>query len=595
MNVIKKLQEYDDLYYNNGTSPISDVEYDELKEKAKSENPNHPYFQKVGSKNFKTGKVDLPYILGSLEKTKLENVGDFLSKIKGPKVLTEKLDGVSLYIEYTDGEVTFAATRGDGYKGKDITEKAKIFCPKNNVKGKIALRAEAMLISNIYKEIGFRTARNGAAGILNRDDSKHCEHIVPIFYEIIEPSTNMNETDKIRYIMDFIGRIPKYYLLESDDIGEIISFLEKCKEKSEYEIDGLVITPLNYEREDVPYPENKVAFKINREPVDATVKDVEWKVTRTGKIVPIVIVDPVDFQGVTVTKATGFNYQYILENNIGKGSIVKLVRSGDVIPYIVSVSKKVEIINAPMQCPSCGKALFIKGVDLRCNNPLCDESSYYKTEYFLRTLGVENISYKTLMKLGLNKVEDCYKIDEWEISSVDGFGLKRAQQIVDEIESTLSTTPEKLLAAFGIPNVSLITSQAIMSKMSSIENVFDASISDLQMVEGIGDITAKNIVECLPNYRNLYDYLLERGLTFESRGDILKGKVFCLTGKGPMSRQNIIKMVEGEGGYVKGMSKSVDYLVCANKESNSSKAKKARKYGTKIITYEELMEILNVG
>lgn len=594
MDNIKKLQEYDDLYYNDGTSPVSDLEYDRLKEKAKKENPDHPYFQRVGSKNFKTGKVDLPFILGSLTKTTLETIDEFLQGINGPKIVMEKLDGVSFYVEYLDGQVKFSSTRGDGYTGRDITEKAKIFCSNINPRGKIKLRGEAMLIGEIHEEIGFKTARNGVAGIINRDDGKYCEHIVPFFYEAIE-GIEGNEIEKLEFIRYNIGRTPRYMLLEDNDVGMLLSFLEVSRKYSVYETDGLVISPLNYEREDVLYPENKVAFKVNREPIETTVTKVDWKVTRTGRITPIVHVKPVKIQGVTVSKATGFNYDFIITNNIGKGAVVKIVRSGDVIPYITAVEKIADEGPAhPIECPSCGKTLFTQGVDLRCNNPLCDESSYYKTEYFLRTLGAENISYKTLMKLGLNSPKSCYEVDEWEISSIDGFGMKKAQIVFDEIQSTLSTTPEKLLAAFGIPNVSLITAQAIISKMETLENVFNATANEFERIEGIGEKTAKNLVENLPNYIELYQFLQENGLTFESRGSILRNKVFCLTGKGPMSRPNLIKAIEGEGGYVKGMSKSVDYLVCADKNTKSSKAKKARKYGTKIITYDELMEILNV-
>lgn len=595
MDKIKKLQEYDDLYYNEGTSPISDSEYDKIKEDAKKENPGHPYFQRVGSDKFKTGKVKLPYVLGSLEKVKPETVIDFLRKIKGPKILMEKLDGVSIYVEYLDGQVTFAALRGDGYKGKDITKKAKMFCPHINIHGKIVLRGEAMLMNEIYKELGFKTRRNGAAGILNRDDGKYCKYLAPVFYEIIESDIDFkNEAQKLNFINNWISMTPNYHILYEDNVGEILDFLDSCKKGTQYEIDGLVISPLNYEREDVLYPSNKVAFKVNKDPVEANVRNVEWKITRTGRIVPVVIVEPVDFEGVTVTKATGFNYEFIVSNDIGKGSVIDLVRSGDVIPYITGIKKRSEKgCNIPIECPSCGNALFVRGVDLICNNDICDVSAYYKVEYFLRTLGAENISYKTLMKLGLNTIEDCYEIDEWEISSIEGFGVKRGEQIIGEIQSTLQTSPEKLLAAFGIPNISLITAQSIINKIGSLEKVFDSDASKFERIEGIGEKTAKYLVDHLPKYVKLYEFLKENGLTFEDRGDKLKEKIFCLTGKGPMGRQNLINAIEGEGGLVKGMSKSVDYLVCANKDSNSGKAKKAHKYGTKIITYDELMEMIN--
>jgi len=250
----------------------------------------------------------------------------------------------------------------------------------------------------------------------------------------------------------------------------------------------------------------------------------------------------------------------------------------------------------PSICPSCEQNLEWKGVDLICNNPECSNMLYYKVEHFLHKMGTENITYKTLMKLGLDTVEKCYEIDEWEIASIDGFGVKRAQQVVDEIQNTLITTPEKFIASLGMPGIGKTLGKIMSTKFDiDIHNffLFYKFYDDFIEIDGIGEILAKNIMDNRMKYFDLFMFLLEKGMTFENTGsNELEGKQFCLTGKGDVGRNELLNMISSKGGLIKGISKKTDYLVTADPESQSSKAKKARKYGVKIISYNELMEIL---
>jgi len=248
----------------------------------------------------------------------------------------------SFMVEYRNGEVYFATTRGDGYYGKDITNKAKIYCTKIDYKKTINMRGELMLLGDTYKELGFKSARNGTAGIINRDGIRNCKHISPLFYEIID-DIGKNEIEKYEMLCNYQTRekVPGSIIYEYDETidaaEELGAYLKVCKEKSNYEVDGLVITPINYVRENVLRPENKICFKINEDGIKARVIDVEWNVSRTGRIIPVVIIKPIEIEGVTIQRATGFNAKFIQDNKIEIGKNIIIVRAGSVIPHIVKV------------------------------------------------------------------------------------------------------------------------------------------------------------------------------------------------------------------------------------------------------------------
>jgi len=355
---------------------------------------------------------------------------------------------------------------------------------------------------------------------------------------------------------------------------------------------------------------------MNEDPVDAIVNEVIWGVTRTSRVVPLISIEPIEIQGVTISKATGFNARYVVDNNICKGTSVKIIRSGDVIPYIVSVDKysfptdsssrstsdgRSDIID---KCPACKSDLIWEGVDLKCTNDNCWRKSYKEVEHFIRAMGAENITEKTLMKLGVSHIEMLYEIDEWGISTIEGFGVKRAQQIVDEVQGTLFTTPEILLRAFGMKNIGKTASREIVNHLYRItddddavmEYIFSLPYDELIKINGIGEKTATTFVSEINNYRDKYEFLKSVGLVFANENENKKfdGVKFTITGKGPLGRKEIQTFIEREGGSVSGISKSTKYLVTNDIESTSSKIKKARQYGIEIILYEDLMKMLGV-
>lgn len=338
MNSIDTLKNYDHAYYNTGTILISDKEYDALKSQAKAEFPNDPYFQTVGSAP--AGSiVKLPYILGSLNKMKPD--GSLLEWCRNrgltEVIVSDKLDGVSIYASYINGKLSQAATRGDGYEGRDITEKVRRIQPTVSVKGFQELRGEALMTPANCAKLGYSLPRSAVAGILNADnDQEHldkCQYTDILFYTVLHSDTSKD-------FMDMGVGAPLFAMFEVNDDLEttLTEYLKHRKSVSPYDIDGLVICdPNDLTVGEDYYPSNMCAFKVSDTAIETTVREIEWNVSRLGRVVPTVIFDQVVIGGSKITRATGFNAKYIRDNKIVIGCKIGIVRSGDVIPFIIPI------------------------------------------------------------------------------------------------------------------------------------------------------------------------------------------------------------------------------------------------------------------
>jgi len=605
-DLIKQLIHHD-LQYYLGKPEISDTEYDKLRTEAQKQFPDDPYFKTVGVKS-KDRKTQLPYVLGSLDKVKSDTVVAWMRKNSDWFIISEKIDGVSIYVVYVDGEVEWATTRGDGYYGQDITEKARGFCPSIKDKGVWMLRGEATL--NIDPKIlNYKTKRNGCAGILNRDGMKHNEYVEPYFYEVIEAPPEFDRDMKtelgrmailegqLGFNMPVYHSIPVPKTATDKEILEMLAKLYTVAKNQEYDVDGLVITVNKSVREDVEYPEKKVAFKVNEEAVEAVVEDIVWQTSRTGRIVPVLLIEPLEIQGVTIHRVTGHNYKYVSENSIKEGTKIGIVRSGDVIPYITEVfTEKNGLFSQCELCPSCGSVPKVKGVDLVCENKLCGKQIYLKLEHWLRALGAEGISHKTLEKIGVNTIPGLYEIDEFDIMECEGFGVKKANQVHDIIQRTLRTDHASLLRAMGMPGVGRTASKALVAYFGSVKAVLEAWEGELEEVDGVGPIMARNIKHwqgrCLVLLKNMERIGLDLK-TEEKKESQMTGMIFSMTGKMPMKRDLLVKLIESHGGIWKNsVTMKTNYLVTNNPNSTSGKMKKATKYGTSVISFDDLMRMV---
>ena len=594
---VEFLKELDNLYYNNGTPEISDTEYDILKETLKSIYPNDPYFNEVGSK-VSGNKIILPFKMGSLSKKKLDTVEKWIEEINDDIVVSEKLDGSSILSVWNYDKLSLSATRGDGNEGQDITTKAYHFIPsiKKNFP-EISLRGEMLLFGDSYEKLGFKNNRNGVAGLIARDDINidNLKMINPIFYEVIKPTFESNDEVQRLMLISRLGlRTPKWTIIKKEDQKDnikekLIEILRQWKEDSPYSIDGLVLTKRISERENVLIPSNKVAFKVNEDAIRVKCTKVVWETARTGKIAPTIYIDPVDINGSTIQKTYGFNYKFIKDNNIGEGCVFGLVKSGDIIPYITEVFEPSTKVKIPNEC-SCNNPLTISGVELMCTNPRCPAIVIKTISHYFRTLGCEFISDKTIENLEVYTIEECYDLTPESIAEVEGMGLKRGNQIVNEIQKTLTTTPDKLLASFGIPNIGRTLSKPIMNKYSFPE-IFDLTTLE---IDGIGPLINQKFSSNIKNYKPLYDFLIGRGLTFKVNENKLLGKKFAITGSLPEKRDVVQKMIESKGGEFGGISSKTNYLINGdNKGELTGKLLKAQENGTSIISWEDFLKMLD--
>ena len=600
MNSIDTLKNYDHAYYNTGTILISDKEYDILKTQARAEFPNDPYWNTVGATPAGS-VVKLPYILGSLNKMKPD--GSLLEWCRSrgltEVIVSDKLDGVSVYASYINGKLSQAATRGDGYEGRDITNKVRCIQPYVNTKGFQELRGEALMTPANCAKLGYSLPRSAVAGIFNADNDKEhldkCQYIDILFYTVLHSDTSKD-------FMDMGVGAPLFATFEVNDDLEttLTEHLKHRKSVSPYDIDGLVICdPNDLTVGEDYYPSNACAFKVNEEAVETVVTDIEWEIKRSGKLQPVVVFEEIIINGSAITRATGFNKKFIVDNDIKVGSRIGIVKSGDIIPYIVenysrfSTHGQVDLLT---HCPSCGMELdeTETGVDLVCSNTDgCFAQMIYRIENFLLAHEVEEITATTLRKLGITDIESLYDLDEFEIAGIDGMGMKRAETILREIKKTLNTTEEKLLKSFGIPGIGDTASKMIVNRFNDFDSLFTVSADGFMEIEGIGEIMAWNLVRGLRKYQPLYWYLSAHGLKFQTKASTnLQGKIFTLTGKSDISRNDLTKMISSHGGMVKGISKTTNFLVTDDITTGTSKTKKALQYGTEIITYQTLLNMI---
>lgn len=594
--IIEDLKKYDELYFEFGTSPITDTDYDILKTEAKKIFPNHEYFKQVGFKS-SYKKIKLPFVMGGLDKVDSQTVLNWMVKKNDDVLASEKLDGNSILVTWLNGKIIFAASRGDENEGQDIIKKAIYFIPEIPIKEKVTLRGEVVLEWNIHELLGFKNRRNGVTGLLRRDEIRpeDLKLLSVIFYEIVEcPKKIDTEEDRLNYIIHELQlRVPNYLVLrDKNDIVRILSeTLFYVKENSPYDIDGLVLTYNHSERENVSYPKNKVKFKVNEEAIKCKVLDIEWNVTRVGYVKPVIIIEQTEILGAMIGRVSGFNYEYIKNSKIGKNSIVGIVRSGDVIPYVTEVfeDSKIEDMIIPEYCPTCHSKLDILSKDLVCKNPNCEYKNIQKVAHFFVTMGCEGMSDKTIENLGITSIPEMYGLTQNYIEKLPGFGEKKAEKILSEVKKTLKVKPEKLLEAFGIPMIGKTLSKELCNKFS-FDKLFE--IKDIDEL-GLGEITSKTFIDNIQKYKELYSYLKSIGLEFieeKNKEGSLKGFSFELTGKGPLGRDEIALLIEAKGGQVSSISKTTTYLVTNDINSKSSKMKKAEKLLIPIITYDKLFE-----
>lgn len=636
-------------YYIEDNPEIEDYEYDALMRELKELESEFPELVTAYSPTQRVGgapvsgfaKVNHKIQMGSLQDVfDFNQVEEFVNRIKSEVPDAEftvepKIDGLSVSLEYHDGELVIGSTRGDGFVGEDVTANLKTISSiplrLDNAPRLLEVRGEVYMPRSVFysltkemelnSEQPFKNPRNAAAGSLRQKDPKiAAKRRLDIFVFNVQQiegakiSSHKQSLDMLKALGFKV--IPEYQLVKSyDEIVRIISDIGNRRHDLPYDIDGVVVKLDSLAmREQIGYtskvPKWAVAYKFPPEEKKTKLIDIEVNVGRTGAITPVAVFEPIILAGTSVSRATLHNQDFIDERNISIGDEIIVRKAGDIIPEVLGVSKKSgessESFKLPDRCPICGaKAVREEGESaLRCPNIECPAQLLRSIIYFaskpaMNIDGFGPAVAEALCDKGLVRViPDIYKLTVDDILMLDGFKEKSAAKLVASIEKSKSNSLDRLLCGLGIRNVGSASCKLLCERFGSIDNIISASVEDIEAIDGFGRLTAETVHNALsePHMLETISLLKQYGVNTDynsSRSsDRLTGLSFVITGTLPSySRDEAKALIESHGGVVKSsVSKKTDYLLAG--EDAGSKLVKAQELGVKVISERELMEIL---
>ena len=631
-----RLEKYRASYYA-GHPAVSDAAYDALEDELRDLDPTHPVLARIGSgelvSEWEKARHEIP--MGSLNKAVsadelkawLARCEELLAKdgdgsIAGDLFVAEKLDGISIEVIYREGKMVDAITRGDGEVGERISQNvARMKGVPARIKDKrsMSVRGEIILrLSDMKKHFTAGTSpRNMAAGTSKRFDGGNCEHLTVLFYDLavedggsapnpplkaahLDVST---EVEKFAYLRSLGFATPRTAHGAFDDVLKLYSeYAGGVRASLDYEIDGLVIYANSLHTQallgEVNHrPRGAVAFKFASPAKVTTVLEVAWDTGSSGRITPVAIVAPVELAGATVQRASLHNAANVRALGIGKGDEVLVSRRNDVIPYVEEVvEKRGPAAVPPTDCPVCGAPISVEGEYLVCRNTSCRAIVEGRIESWVSAINALEWGDKLIEQLVEAKLVeepvDLYKLTWQQIAGLDRRGEKSAKKCLAELEARRPLTLPVFIAALGMDNFALQTARLLIaSGYDTIDKMLAANQEQLAGIAGLGLLKAASIRRGLDARREEIQRLRDAGIepVTPKQAGPLAGLSFCFTGTSSKPRAVLTQLVEGKGGRVlAAVTKELDYLVIADPASTSSKAVKARKLGTKLITEEEL-------
>lgn len=637
--LVEKLNRYAKLYYEEDAPTVSDAEYDalydELRALEESEGyslKNSPTHRVGGAPQKKFAESRHLLRLYSLDKCKstaeLAEWYGKLSKTIGrvPELTAEyKFDGLTLNILYSEGKLQKAATRGDGVTGEEVTAQVRTIAgvPREIAyKGTIEIQGEGIMRLSALEEYNrtadepLKNARNGAAGaIRNLDPSVTAGRKLSFMaYNIGYSDRHFASQVEMHDFLSAEGfETEGDFTVVSDERGaeEFCKRVEEIREKLDFLIDGVVFkvndTAL---RDEIGYTEKfpkwAIAYKFRADEMTTVLRDVVWQVSRSAKLNPLAVLDPVDIGGVTVRRATLNNYGDILKKKVRIGDRVFIRRSNDVIPEITGVAEEnpeAKQVEKPTVCPACGAPVREEGAFLYCTGEHCAPQIVSMLDHFASkdAMDIEGFSEKTAEQfyneLGIRTPLQLLRLTKEDIVDLDRFGDKKAENLIAAIEKSKTTTMDRLLFALGIDGIGKKTAKDLTKRFGNFKSLIGAKKEDLLAVDGIGEILACNIADYFADPENIaaLDALFEVGVTVteaDRKSGAFDGMRVVLTGSLPtLKRGEATALIEDNGGEVAAsVSKTVD-LVVAGADAGS-KLEKAQKLGIKIIDEDEFRKML---
>ncbi len=541
--------------------------------------------------------------------------------------LEYKFDGLTVNVTYENGVLTDAVTRGNGIEGERIFEQAKTirslpleipFDGRLQVQGEGIMKISSFNKFNETADAPLKNPRNAAAGALrNLDPQVTASRKLDIYFYnigVIEGKNFENSAEAMTFLKEQKLPVNGFYetYTSMKDIINAINEAEERRSSLDFQIDGMVIKVTDFEmREAIGYTEKfpkwAIAYKFFAEEVPTKLIGVTWDVGRTGKVTPTAELEPVDIGGATVRRATLNNKWDIERKKVKLGVDVWVRRSNDVIPEIMGVADEKqtgEDITVPEVCPSCGTPLVEKGMLLYCPNyTFCKPQIVARIAHFASrdAMDIESLSDKTATQLveafDIADVAELYDIKLDELTALDGWQEKKAQNLLDALEKSKSCELSKFIYAIGIPNVGIKTARDLAKTFGTLDKLRQATREELIAIGDIGDIVADGILQFFALDGTLVDKLLERGVNpreevkketnsyFTDKGVVLTGKLERFT------RDEAGDIIRALGGELQSSVSKRTSLVIAG-ESAGSKLEKAQKLGIEIIDEAKFTELI---
>ena len=646
----KEVEHHMHLYYDLDAPELEDFEYDRLihhlmdleEQYPEYASPNSPTKRVGGSAMNTFREVPHKVQMGSLQDVfSLDELRAFDERVREtvPEptyVVEQKIDGLSVSLEYRNGELAVGSTRGNGLVGEDVTENIRTIrsiplklpqpLPLLEVRGEVYMPVNSFLRlvreQELREETPAKNPRNAAAGSLRQKDPKiAAARGLDIFcFNIQQLEGTVCESHEASLeLMRSLGFpvSPDYKVVHT--IEEAIRQIEKIGElrgKLGYQIDGAVIKVDSFaDRERLgstaKYPKWAVAFKYPPEEKETVLRSIALQVGRTGAVTPTAEFDPIELAGTTVSRATLHNQDFITQLGVNIGDTIVVRKAGDIIPEVIGVRnhpKDKPAYVMPTHCPSCG-TLLVRDPEvaaIRCPNISCPAQILRSLIHFcsrsaMDIEGLGEAACELLLQQGLAKTPaDLYRLTKDDLMRLEGFQTKKAENILAALEKSKQNELGALLFGLGIRNIGEKAAKLLAARFGTLQAVENATHEELLSIEGFGEIMAESVLLYFAdeNNRKLCDDLLSLGLrpwVPRQASAALAGMTFVVTGTLPgYSRDEIENLIEKNGGKAAGsVSKKTSYVVAG--EAAGSKLAKAQSLGVPVLTEQQLLELIERG
>lgn len=636
-------------YYMGNESDVSDYDYDMMMRELSSLEEEFPELLKNDSPTHRVGGRSDNTFEEVVHTVRMESLQDafsedelraFDARVKkvfptAKYVVEPKIDGLSCSLEYRDGVLVRASTRGDGNVGEDVTAnvktirtvplKLKTDIPFIEVRGEVYMShasfQELVAQQELNEEKTFKNPRNAASGSLRQKNPKiTASRKLDIFVFNIQQKEGGKELsthyESLKYLEELgFKTIPGYALCDSmDEAIEKIKSIGDNRGSLSFDIDGAVIKTDDFSmREELgstaKFPKWAVAFKYPPEEKSTKLLDIEIQVGRTGVLTPTAIFEPIILAGTTVSRATLNNADFIREKGIAIGDTIIVRKAGDIIPEVLSVAEhkgENDVYEYPEKCPACESAVVREDGEsaIRCVNPDCPAQLLRKLIHFCSrdAMDIEGLGSAVLEQLVnenlISKASDIYRLNPRELVSLERMGEKSTFNLLDAIEKSKENDLYKLIFALGIHHIGLKAAKLLANHFGTMDNLLNATKEDVTFIDGIGDVMADTLIKTLslPETRTLIDDFKAMGLNMknltESVDKRFEGMTFVLTGTlSKHGRREAQEIIEKFGGKASGSVSKKTSVVLAGEDAGS-KLRKATELGVKIINEEEFEEMI---